>query len=248
MGLAYPLIAAAGAALPSILLVAFFYRMDRKRPEPRGLIARSVLLGFLAVLPAIIIEAVLLRILPAAGRFAEAAIKGFVVAGLVEEGVKFAFVKAWLYARKEFDEAADGIVYTVCVSLGFALVENVMFALVAPGSVLIRAFTAVPMHAAASGLMGYYIGVSKTGTRDTRNTRDARDARNRLALGLALAVGVHGLYDFFAFSGGSLAYLVFPVTAVSFAAVIALFGRARAMDDAASGRGPGAAPGSAPAS
>jgi len=242
MGLSYPLIGAAGAALPSILLVAFFYRLDRKRPEPRGLIARSVLLGFLAVLPAVIIEAVLLRVLPSAGRFADAAIKGFVVAGLVEEGVKFAFVTAWLYARKEFAETADGIVYTVCVSLGFALVENVMFSFVAPGSILIRAFTAVPMHAAASGLMGYYIGVSKTGPRDARDTRDRR------ALGLAIAVGVHGLYDFFAFSGGSLAYLVFPFTAVSFAAVIALFRRARAMDDAASGRGPGAAPGSAPVS
>ena len=43
----------AGAALPAVVLIVLFYRADRERPEPVGLIGRSVIYGFLAVVPAI---------------------------------------------------------------------------------------------------------------------------------------------------------------------------------------------------
>jgi protease PrsW len=209
-----------GAVLPALALILYFNRLDRKRPEPRGLILKSVLFGFLAVIPAIIIELALDWIVPSFGTLIDAAIKGFIVAGLVEEGVKFAFVNKWLYMRPEFDEVADGIVYTVCVSMGFALVENVMYSLGGTAVIVLRAFTAVPMHACASGIMGYFIGLSKRGKTDKR------------ALGLLAAVLIHGVYDFFAFSESLLALLVLPTVVIAFIVLRRLFKKAVAADDA----------------
>jgi protease PrsW len=210
-----------GAVLPAVLLIVLFNGLDKKRPEPKGLIMKSVLFGFLAVLPAVIVELVLDSVIPKFGVMADAAVKGFLVAGLVEEGIKFAFVTMWIYARKEFDEVADGIVYTACLSLGFALVENVMYSVGSPWIMLARAFTAVPMHATASGIMGYFIGISKNG-----------GGKDRKFEGLLWAVLIHGVYDFFAFSQSLLALLVIPTVVIAFIVVVKLFKKAVKIDDA----------------
>jgi RsiW-degrading membrane proteinase PrsW (M82 family) len=210
------------AALPALLLIVYFNRLDRKRPEPRSLIVKSVLFGFLAVLPAIVIEYALIWVLPRdMNPWVRAAVNGFIVAGLVEEAVKFFFINNVFLKRKEFDEVADGIVYSVCVSLGFALVENLMYAFSENWGyiLLLRSVTAVPMHAAASGIMGYFIGLSKTRGTDKRAT------------GLAWAIFIHGFYDFCAFSQSILAFLVIPIVIVSLIAVRRLFRKAVALDD-----------------
>lgn len=217
------------AALPAVCLIAYFNWLDRKRPEPRGLIVKSVLFGFLAVLPAIAIEFAMSAFLPRGmGRWARAAVNGFLVAGLVEESVKFVFVNAFLRRRREFDEVADGIVYAACVSLGFALLENVTYAFDGNWGyvLLLRSVTAVPMHAAASGIMGYYIGLAKAGGKDRR------------AAGLAWAVLIHGAYDFCAFSQSALSFLVFPIVLAALVAVRKLFRAATALDEGAGRYGP----------
>jgi protease PrsW len=119
------LILMAGAALPSLVIIIWFYRMDRLRPEPVGLIGRSVLFGFLAAAPAIAIELVV--DLPASALPFPLSIiwTAFITAALVEEGVKYFFLKRYLYTNKHFNEVMDGILYAVCVSLGFAFAENI---------------------------------------------------------------------------------------------------------------------------
>jgi protease PrsW len=219
------------AALPALGLIVYFNRLDRKRPEPRGLIVKSVLFGFVAVLPAIVIELIIGAFLPRElNPWVNAAVNGFLVAGLVEESVKFFFVNNVFFKRKEFDEVADGIVYTACVSLGFALVENVMYAFDGNWGyvLLLRSVTAVPMHAAASGIMGYYIGLSKSGGRERR------------ASGLAWAVFIHGAYDFCAFSQSLLSLMIIPIVILSLVAMRRLFRKAVALDDAAIGPPPAA--------
>ena len=53
----------------------------------------------------------------------------------------------------------DGIIYTIAASLGFACSENISYVLSMGADIgYIRAFTAVPLHASASGIMGYYFG------------------------------------------------------------------------------------------
>ncbi|HOX33471.1 MAG TPA: PrsW family glutamic-type intramembrane protease, partial [Spirochaetales bacterium] len=122
--MSYLLLSLAAAALPALLLIAHFVKLDRARPEPVGLIGKSVLYGFLAVLPAAALELGAERLVPAPSGFAGILFESFCVAALIEEGVKLYFLRRYLYRRAEFDEVADGIVYAICVSLGFAFVEN----------------------------------------------------------------------------------------------------------------------------
>lgn len=188
-----------GAALPAAIIIAMVVRADRARPEPVGLVGRSVLYGFLATIPAIGLE--LLVDMPAASLsgLARAAWTSFVTAALVEEGVKYFFLKRYILKNPAFDEVMDGIVYAACVSLGFAFAENLLYGMDGGFVLLVRAFTAVPMHAVATGIMGYWIGLSK---------REA-DPAHAVALrrkGFVAAILVHGFYDFFLFAGSWLAF------------------------------------------
>ena len=121
------------------------------------------------------------------------------MAGVVEEGIKLAVVRWYVYPKPAFDEINDGIVYTIAASMGFACFENIMYSFGPVSTILIRGLTAVPLHAFASGIMGYYLG-------------KARFRRgNWLFKGFVLAVLTHGTYDFFLFTGGGLSLMVFPL-------------------------------------
>jgi RsiW-degrading membrane proteinase PrsW (M82 family) len=212
------------SALPAFLLLWYFYRRDKARPEPLGLIGKSVLFGFLAVLPAAAIEYGL-DLLPIPQT---AFVQAFLVAATVEESVKLFFVKTYLFKRPEFDERADGIVYAICVSLGFAFVENFMYGYKDTGLLLLRGITAVPLHAVATGVMGYWLGMAKIeGQRDGR-----RGLAGAWKKGLAWAIFIHGSYDFFLFTGGLWSLCVFPLLLVGWVVLNRIYRKALAMDNA----------------
>jgi protease PrsW len=217
-----------GAALPAAVLIVLFYRADRARPEPVGLIGRSVLYGFIATIPAIGLELVV--DLPAKSMPGLLGIvwTSFVTAALVEEGVKYFFLRRYIEKNPAFDEVMDGIVYAACVSLGFAFAENLMYGLNGGWILLFRAFTAVPMHAAATGIMGFWIGLSK-------RESDPRKAAANRKRGFLTAVMIHGLYDFCLFSGSMLAFGAFAVLLVSTRLLRAYMRRAKILDDTYAG-------------
>jgi protease PrsW len=206
------------AALPAFLILLYFRRLDRARPEPIGLIGRSVLYGFIAVMPAAAIELGIGLVAPERQSISSRLFYAFAVAGLVEESVKLFFIRRYLFNRREFDERADGIVYAICVSMGFAFVENLLYGYRDTSVLIARSVSAVPGHALFSGIMGYYIGLSKIEAR--------RDGA--LARGLAWAVILHGLYDFFLFAGLGLA--IIPLLVAGWAALVRLFKKASRSD------------------
>ncbi len=234
------------AALPAAVLLAWFRRQDRARPEPVGLLGRSVLYGFAATVPAAALELVLLRFGPSGPRLLAAAFDAFAVAGLVEEGVKYFFVRRYLYRRPEFDERMDGIVYAACVSLGFAFAENILYGYADRTVLFFRAFTAVPMHAAVSGILGYWIGRAKIeGARvDPRLARGTELGRKRLGgteldkvesppralRGLVEAVFLHGAYDFFLFTRSAWALMAVPVLLAAILRLVFLVADAKRRD------------------
>lgn len=212
------------SALPAILLLWYFYRRDRKRPEPLGLIGKSVLYGFLAVMPAAALELGLDRLPIPQTAFVQA----FLVAALVEESVKLFFVKRYLFKRPEFDERADGIVYAICVSLGFAFVENFLYGYKDIRILFLRGITAVPLHAIATGVMGYYLGMAKIGESRNNGLRQAGVWRK----GLVWAIVIHGTYDFCLFTGGFVSLLVIPLLIAGWLVLNRIYKRAIAEDDA----------------
>lgn len=212
------------SALPAILLLWYFYRRDRKRPEPLGLIGKSVLYGFLAVMPAAALELGLDQLPIPQTAFVQA----FLVAALVEESVKLFFVKRYLFKRPEFDERADGIVYAICVSLGFAFVENFLYGYKDIRILFLRGITAVPLHAIATGVMGYYLGMAKIGESRNNGLRQAGVWRK----GLVWAIVIHGTYDFCLFTGGFVSLLVIPLLIAGWLVLNRIYKRAIAEDDA----------------
>ena len=195
------------ALIPSLILLNYFYRRD-PRPEPRQVVIKAFFFGILSTIPAVIIE-LLLDYLPLHGMtpLMLIAFRAFVVAALVEESCKLYMVKQHIYPHPAFDEVTDGIIYTMAAGLGFAFLENIVYSMDSYHSwtlLLTRGVTAVPLHGLTSAVMGYYVGKTKM------------DGKNLIPLGLFLAVIYHGLYDFFLFYGGGLAWLSLPLLAVLF--------------------------------
>jgi RsiW-degrading membrane proteinase PrsW (M82 family) len=204
------------AAAPALLLLRYYYRQDRERPEPKGLVLRIFLLGIAATFVAIPLELMMSAFQGLFSGFPLLTIlfKAFVVAALVEEYLKLTIVRIFAYRNPNFDEIMDGVVYTVVASLGFACMENILYVMGGTiGTALTRAVTAIPLHATASGLMGYYIGRAKFAA----SPQMERALINR---GLRIAIFVHGTYDFLLFAGpllGSWLFLgLFPLLVGAF--------------------------------
>jgi RsiW-degrading membrane proteinase PrsW (M82 family) len=213
------LISLAMAIAPALILVAYYYRQDRRKPEPKGLILKIFIIGILSTIPAILLELAVstLEDLVSWWALLYYLFEAFVVAAMCEELIKLWVVRSVAYNNVHFDEVMDGIVYTIVASLGFACMENILYVMNRGWTVaLLRAFTAVPMHAVCSGMMGYYIGKAKF-------TSEKAEESALMKKGFWTAVGIHGLYDFLLFSvplfGIGVAFGVIPLLIVT---VIAL--------------------------
>jgi len=177
------------AVAPPLLIAYYVYQKDKYDKEPKSLIIKSFLFGCLGVIPAIFLE------LFAKEMFTSLFLYVFFGIALVEEGVKYFFLKKYLFNKPDFNEPMDGIVYAVMISLGFATVENIAYVLNNEGQemnvALIRMFTAIPLHAACGVILGYFVGLAKFS--DNKNIL--------LYKGLFLATLVHALYNYFIFLG-----------------------------------------------
>ena len=207
------------AAIPSLAFLLFFYFQDKQRREPPLLIFRAFLLGFFAVIPALLLEIIIAGTAdPFFTGIGRLLLRAFIIAALVEEGMKLVTVRLFLYNLKAFDEITDGIVYTIAASLGFAFFENVLYSFGPPLVLIIRGLTAVPIHAASAGILGYYIGI-------TRMTETKQIGR-----GLLYAVLLHGAYDFLLFTQTLFSLLVLPLLVFAMIILRRLFKKAMATD------------------
>ena len=116
------------ALLPVLILIIYIYRKDKKQPEPIGQIVRAFLLGLLSA-PlsfAVSVPSEMIGLYSEEVYTVMDAIRvSFFGAAIPEELAKLFIL--WIVVRnnKFFDEKMDGIVYAVCVSMGFAALENI---------------------------------------------------------------------------------------------------------------------------
>ena len=178
------------AILPPLVIAFYIYQKDKYDREPKRLIIKSFLFGCISVIPAIILENIYNQSL-----FSNLFLYVFLGIALVEEGVKYFFLRKYMYNKEEFNEPMDGIVYAVMISLGFATVENIGYVLNHPGQekniAIMRMFTAIPLHAVCGVILGYYVGLAKF----------SENSRPLLYKGVFLATLVHALYNYFIFLG-----------------------------------------------
>ena len=185
----HPMLLLALAIAPGLAICLFIFYRDSHDAEPALNLGMSFIWGMLTIIPALILEMALdgLTDLSIIGII----INAFLFVALVEEAMKFLALRLYSFRQKSFDEPLDGIVYGVMIAMGFASVENMMYAFsYGMPTVVMRMFTAVPPHATFGVLMGYYVGKAKF---------DPVNRRMLLWKGLGLAVLAHGLYDAFLF-------------------------------------------------
>ena len=184
------LVLLAAALLPAIFLWYYIWKQD-PQPEPTSWLVKATLYGVCIIVPVFVVESVIQLCL-----FGEegptsligTTIEAFFIAALPEESFKL--LALWLILRKNpyFDEHFDGIVYAVCVGLGFAAIENVGFVFQEGNGLAVainRALFAVPGHYAFAVLMGYYYSLYHFVDHSSRTA----------ACVLAIPVIAHGLYD-----------------------------------------------------
>ena len=119
------------AILPSLFLVYLLYVNDKKKRGPIDKVIKIFTLGVLSIVPIILIETLLSRFGEGFSNYilVHDIFVAFIVAGLCEEGVKFLIIKIFVYNEQYFDRVLDGIIYTVCVGLGFGCAENISYTL-----------------------------------------------------------------------------------------------------------------------
>ena len=189
---------AALGALPALAWMRYAKGKDAGRPEPAGALRRMALAGAAATVPVAVAEVTVGRINPSETTVAGAFFAAFVVAGLIEEGAKALCLRVVVWNRPEFDERLDAMVYAAWAGLGFALVENVLYLAGTEtsgdyaGMFVARALLSVPLHASAAAIMGYYAA-----------RRRFDNAGPGIGGGLALAVLLHGTFDFALFRAAS---------------------------------------------
>ena len=190
----------AGALLPCLLWLWFFFRRDRYDREPKRLILKLFLVGALPV-------AFLAGIVnSAAATVLTLGLVSVVIAPLGEETLKYLGAKRGARKARAFDEPVDGMIYGVTVGLGFAAAETVdyltaaymgvdlwtgeadalcsgfeCFAIIA----VVRGVGSALVHALCSGIAGYYL---------SRRVLDGA-GRGAAVGGVLLAAVFHGLWN-----------------------------------------------------
>jgi len=181
---------------PSLIWLNFYLRRD-VRPEPKLMIVKVSFFGFLAILPAFFLETAIIR------EFGKLNLSPFLLStldiffgvALVEEFLKFLVVKDKVLIDPEFDEPVDAMIYMISAALGFAAGENLLVLFPLKFSVLPQIFSisllrflgATFLHTLASGILGFFIGLS---------LRPRGKKWQLIFIGLALAILLHGFYNF----------------------------------------------------
>ncbi len=190
------------AAIPALLMWEFVsIKLNIRLPVP--LRKRLFRIGTRFALLALVVET-LEDLVPLSGYLpvTHGALKAL-TAAVPEEIVKM--IGVYRIGRRELDEIGPGIaiLLAVGVSLGFAVLENRLYVLHGGlGVWLVRAFTAVPMHAIFGLVMGGFMALA---WRDYRRTDPVC-----MALALIVPITFHFSYDFLIMTGGFTKALYWP--------------------------------------
>ena len=185
------------ALLPVLIALYFIYKKDNNNPEPTGQLVKALFYGVLSAPLSMLLSVPFAEIglyneesTTVMGQLANA----FFGAAIPEECFKFLML--WLVVRnnKYFDEHFDGIVYAVCIGMGFAGIENILYLFDNYDDWLSigigRALLAIPGHFFFAILMGYFYSLSHFASNFVKRPI-------YLSLAIWMPILAHGLYDGF---------------------------------------------------
>ena len=207
----------AAAVLPAVFLLSRVNKMDTIEKEPWSILRKLLIFGALSGIPAALVESLLTGVLLGAlteGTVLYNLVAGFIVAALVEESFKFFFLYKFTFKSPDFNYRFDGVVYAVFVSMGFAILENVLYVFQGGlGVALSRALLALPLHAAC----GVYMGITY-GQQKVQSLYKPATFGSVAAACLPVPILIHGFYDSCAFSAEN--YPIFLLVFVVFVILV----------------------------
>ena len=164
--------------VPLFIVFAVIYS-DRFR-EPTDLVIKTFVAGIIMCFPAAELNNLIIPSYEYAYR-----------AGLTEEVLKFLVLYFYIMPKSSFNEPMDAIVYGVVVSLGFATFENISYVYLGGfetdsfSLAIMRAISAIPMHATCGIIMGYFFGLYAF-----------TNSINFLIKSLIFPIAIHATYNF----------------------------------------------------
>ena len=177
-----------------LAIIAFIVYSDKFK-EPLDLILKTFFLGIFLCIPAGELNSWLIQS-PDQSYFA----------GLTEESLKFIVLYFYIRPKAAFNEPMDAIVYGTIASLGFATLENLTY--VYSGSpesdsftiAIIRAISAIPLHACCGIIMGYFFGLHAF-----------LGSKSALIKSLIIPISIHATYNYLTGFGFLWFYFLFAV-------------------------------------
>lgn len=199
------------ALIPGLFILLKVYLNDRIEREPFRLIVKLILFGVFSTVPAILLELLMDALVVtrvSSSRLLYAIANAFLSAALVEEGLKLLFLRLGTWKSPEFDYHYDAIVYAVSASLGFAMLENVLYVFqYGVTTAILRAFCSVPLHAFCGVFMGFHYGIAKQAQIDGNPS----DARRQTLQAFLVPFLIHGTADALLMYGSSVTSILFLV-------------------------------------
>ena len=176
-----------------LVIITFIIYSDKFK-EPLDLILKTFVLGIFLCIPAGLLNDLLIQS-PDQSYFA----------GLTEESLKFIVLYFYIRPKAAFNEPMDAIVYGTIASLGFATLENLTY--VYSGSqadsftvAIIRAISAIPLHACCGIIMGYFFGLYAF-----------LGSKTALIKSLIIPISIHATYNYLTGFGFLWFYFLFAV-------------------------------------
>lgn len=155
------------ALVPALIWLAAFTQQDRLEPEPKRYVFGVFILGALlaqAVGQPLIRDFFRIQDWASASALVNV-LASILIAGFIQEFLKYAAVRYTVFYSSEFDERVDGIIYGAAAGLGYATMLNLQYILTNGGVDLgvgvIRVATSALAQASFAGVVGYFLGVAK---------------------------------------------------------------------------------------
>lgn len=180
--------------LPCILLMVYVYSNDKVEKEPFYILFILFFSGCSSALLSYLITNIFINIFPSFNfnfnYLTTFNYISFFIVSFIEELFKWVFSLVIIWKNKNFNYFFDSIVYVSFLSLGFALVENLIYIDNYKSIVIsmLRNITSLPTHLCLAIIMGYYLGKVKTST-------NGKTTLMNLILSIIIPIIIHYCYN-----------------------------------------------------
>lgn len=156
------------ALLPTTFYMVYISAFDKYKPEPLYILVLTAFLGALEAMLVITLEELLYLDKPylmAPHKLTESFLVGFLQLAAPADLFKWALLCILFPLNKYYDEFIDGIIYSVCLAMGFAgiwvvwLVSDTIWMW---DDIQVAAFVLIPLLFLSGAVMGYFFALARS--------------------------------------------------------------------------------------